>query len=397
MPAKESEVLKRSLWQEKKMDPAREDNNRPKRYSSYRRKLIAVAAAVIVIAAGFTVYYSILNARQPGKSITVYTYDSFFAYGLNKTNARNAVFHTFESEYGVTVNVKYIKGSLINTLYSERNHPRADIVIGLTNMNGIQAVKEGLLAKYTPPADGYINSSLLKGLGTASSYLAPYEYSYLGIDYNKTYFGTDNLTPAFSDLSNRSMASNLLLQYPTSSNTGQGFLLWEISYYKYVLGENWTGWWKDVKNYTAGHIYNDWATSFNYFDTGPNTRLLVSYLTDPAYNSFFGYGNSTGSTLSFHASKAYGWRTIYGIGIVNGSQNMTLDREFINYFLGPSVQNEIPQNEWMYPANQTIGLPGSFNAIQNFGQVYPLNNYLNATEIYNNVKSWDTEWLNIMQ
>lgn len=398
IPAKESQVLKRSLWQEISMDPAREGKEGRRKYISFRKRLIAVAAASVIIVAGFAIYQYSVNRPPAGKVLNIYTYDSFMKYGENNISARNTVFQTFAKEFNITVNVHYIKsGLLLSKLENQKNNPQADVVIGLTNMNGVQAVNDGLILNYTPPAANFINSSLKSEMGSASGFITPYEYSYLGIDYNKTYFETRNLTPTFADLSNSSMAGNLLMQYPSTSDTGLGFLLWEISYYKYILDRNWTTWWLDMKPYTTGHFYSDWSTSFQYYDTGPGTRMLVSYLTDPAYNTYFGYGNSSGSTLTFHDSKAYGWRTIYGLGIINGSSNIALDREFINYFLSPTVQNLVPQNEWMYPANGTISLPASFNSIQNFGHIYPLNNYLNATEIANNYKEWEFEWSNIMQ
>lgn len=378
------------------MDPAGENRSEGKKFRTMNSKIIAVAIALIIIASGFTVYYAVTGYRNSNKSITVYTYSTFMAYGSNETNARNAVFHNFETNYGVTVNVKYLTTGLLQTLNASKGHQTADIVIGLTNMNGVQAVKDGLLVKYTPPGASDINTSLKTEMGSASPYITPYEYSYLGLDYNKSYFGTGNLTPEFSTLANGTYAKNLLLQYPSQSNTGEGFLLWEIAYYKYVLGQNWTTWWLNVKTNVTGHIYDSWASSFNQFETGPNTNMVVSYLTDTAYNSYFGYGNSTGSAVTYHNSKAYGWRTIYGIGIVNGSSNIGLDREFINYFLSPTVQNEIPQNEWMYPSNGTIVLPASFGTIQNQNSIYALNNYINATEINRNIQNWEIEWLNIM-
>lgn len=372
------------------MDPAR-DNEKKSRYRPYRNRLIALVVAVIIIVAGFAIYYSKLSTSSTDKTLTVYTYSSFMAYGANKTQAFNTVFGAFEQQYGVKIVVKTPSAGLLNTLKSQKNSPQADIVIGLTNMNGVQAANQGLLVNYTPPADSYINSSLLNEMGSASNYITPYEYSYLGIDYNRSFTG-GNFTPSFANLTTATNASNLLLENPTTDDTGLGFLLWEIAYYKYVLNENWTKWWNETQAYTTGHIYDSWDTAFGYYGTGNSTNLLVSYLTDPAYNSYFGYGNGTGSAVTYHNGKAYGWRTIYGLGIVNGSKNLQLDREFVNYFLSPNVQNEIPTNEWMYPANSTITLPPSFSVLPDQSNIIPLNNYITASDIATNIQTWETQW-----
>lgn len=188
------------------------------------------------------------------------------------------------------------------------------------------------------------------------------------------------------------------MENPLYDSTGEGFLLWQIAYYQYLLHQDWTTWWKSIKPYAyaQGHIYDSWDTAFGYYGTGPNTNLAVSYLTDPAYNYYFSYGNGTGSTVSYHNGTAYGWQTVYCIGIVNGSANLPIDRAFVNYFLGPAVQNEIPQNEWMYPANDTIALPQSFSYAVNPTDIVPLNDYLNASTIAENVQSWELQWQLIM-
>jgi thiamine transport system substrate-binding protein len=262
-------------------------------------------------------------------------------------------------------------------------------------MNGIQAVNDGLLVKYVPEADSYINSTLLKEMGYSSQYITPYEYSYLGIDYNRTFTG--KFSPTFQDLLSSSNVSNLIIENPTTSNTGEGFLLWEIAYYEYVLHENWTRWWNSSLPTLNSNqnVYTDWSSAFSHFESSSNRSLLVSYLTDPAYNDYFGYGNDTGSTVSVYNGTYYGWRTIYGIGIVNGSGNLTLEEKFVNYFLGNNVQNEIPTNEWMYPANSTITMPSYYNVTMNQSNITPLNDYINATAIYDNFETWETEWLAI--
>lgn len=372
------------------MDPTREKG---KKMEPFKKKIIAVALGLVFVIAGFTVFYSLQDRNVSGKTLVVYTYSSFMADGLNKTQAYQVVFGTFEKEYHVKIVVETPQDGLLATLESQKSHPVANIVIGLTNINGIEAAKDGLLVKYVPPDSRYINSTLIQEMGCASSYLTPYEYSYLGIDYNKTGFNGSLFQPSFSDLLSPTNVSHILIENPITSETGQGFLLWEISYYEYVLHENWTLWWNESLPHLGDHIYNSWCSAFTAFQSSPPDYLLLSYLTDPAYNVYFGYGNFTGSTVTYHDGREYGWRTIYSIGIVNGSGSTSLAEDFVNYFLGSTVQNEIPFNEWMYPANSSIPLPSVYNVTMNHSNIIPLNDYINATDIYQNLDNWDTEWL----
>ncbi len=379
------------------MEPARDKNPGWKGLRPFEKRLAAVGIAVVIVVASFGAYYAISGQHGGKRTLVVYTYGSFMAYGANKTAAFQKVFGTFEKEYNVSIVVRTPAQGLLSALKSQNGTGQADLVIGLTNMDGVQAARDGLLVSYTPPADAYISQSLKGSMGSASPYLTPYEYAYLGVDFNKSVFqqGGTQFRPTFGDLSNSSAASNLLLENPLYDSTGEGFLLWEIAYYQ-MLHQNWTNWWKAVKPYVQRHIYDSWSTAFGYFGTGPGTNLLASYLTDPAYNYYFGYGNGTGSTVTYSNGTAYGWQTVYCIGIVNGSHSIPLDRAFVNYFLGPGVQNEIPQNEWMYPANQTIQLPQSFNYAVDPSNVVPLNEYLNASTIATNLQAWELQWQQLM-
>lgn len=380
------------------MDPARDKASFWRRMKPFERRLLVLIVAVALVIASFGIYYAASSSASGKRTLVVYTYSSFMAYGANKTAAFNTVFGTFEREYNVQIIVRTPSQGILSALQAEKHNPQADIVIGLTNVDGLQAVNNGLLVRYAPPSVSYVNSSLISEMGGASPYLTPYEYAYLGVDYNKSVFqpGASQFNPSFPALANSTAASNLLLENPLYDSTGEGFLLWEIAYYQYLLHQNWTDWWTSVKPYVSGHIYDSWDTAFGQYGTGTGTNMVVSYLTDPAYNQFFGYGNGTGSTVTYHAGKAYGWRTIYCTGIVNGSKNLALDRLFVNYFLSPTVQNQIPENEWMYPANQTMALPSVFGYAVDQSTIVPLNSLLNASTIANNIQEWELQWQLIM-
>ncbi len=381
------------------MNPTGERGSGRLRLKPFEKKLIAIGFAVIIAAAGFTIYFNENAPHAGGNSLVIYVYNSFLAYGPSYQEAYNTVFGTFEKAYGVSIVLKNISAAyLLLTLVAQKSNPQADLVIGLTESNGMQAVYDGVLQKFSSTADPYINSSLLADMGPAASYLTPYEYSYLGIDFNKSNPSGPEFSPSFPGLLSQGNLSNLIIENPTLSDTGQEFLLWEISYYEYLMKANWTAWWNASMPVISSNknIYQSWGSAFNQFESNGTARsLLVSYLTDPAYNYYFGYGNYTGSTATQYNGTEYGWRTIYNIGIVNGSSKLSLDRKFINYFLNSTVQNAIPTNEWMFPANSTVDLPVSYSVLPNQSNIVPLNNYLNALTIYRDLPTWVQEWFDL--
>ncbi|MCL5254424.1 MAG: thiamine ABC transporter substrate-binding protein [Candidatus Thermoplasmatota archaeon] len=380
------------------MTPARDVKDRKKfRLRPFEKRLIAVLVAVVIVTAAYTLYAD--TGFKTGKTtLVVYTYSSFLAYGSNKSAAFNVVFGTFEKEYDVRIVVETPQNGLIQSLQLYKQHPQANLVVGLNNINGVQAVRDGLLLKYTPSSIAYVNSTLISELGGAAGYITPYEYAYLGIDYNVSLIAhNQSFRPTFQEIaSNVTLAQNLLLEYPYTSATGEAFLLWQISYYTYVLHQNWTVWWNQIRPYVGGHVFLSWSQAFAKFGSGPGTGMVVSYATDPAYNEYFGYGNSINSTVIYYNGNPYGWRTVYGIAIVNHSSHLSLEEKFINYFLSPVVQNELPLNEWMYPANSSTQLPQVYEYAINPQNVIPLNNYINSTAIAENMSSWVDEWIAIM-
>lgn len=378
------------------MDPARDlSQDKPRR--TYRVKILSVIVALVIIASGFTIYYTELNRHKGKENLVIYTYNSFLEYGGQYSKAFKTVFGTFEAKYNVNITVTNVSNLVSRLALDKRSGHTADIVIGLTNIDSTGAIAQGLLDRYIPPAQKYINESLLKDMGNSSSFVTPYEYSYLGIDFNKSFVHGGLFKPTFQDLLSSSNSTNLLMQNPLTDSTGEAFLLWEIAYYKYVLHDNWTTWWSAIKANASGHIYSDWTDAFNFFETGGNTNLVVSYLTDPAYNIYSGYGNGTGSEVVYHNGQAYGWRTLYGVGIINGSANLPIDKEFVNYFLSPTVQNVLPTNEWMYPANSTVDLPSVFSILPNQNSIHALNDYMTTSVISGNLQTWETQWTITMQ
>jgi ABC-type thiamine transport system substrate-binding protein len=228
----------------------------------------------------------------------------------------------------------------------------------------------------------------------------PYEYGYLGIDYNSTFAqATDGAIahatfPNFT--ANATWAKGLLTENPEYDITGEEFLVWQIEYYEAVLHENWETFWQDVWAEGLPDPAPDWGTAFGEFSASSgNPPMVVSYSTDPAYAAANGEAGQFNSTVSWWNGTEYGWRTIYGIGIVSGTQHLTLDEEFENWFLGGTVQGEIPENEWEYPANQTVPLPSVFSAAVNPVPIVPLNGDVTPSELATELPGWVSAWLSL--
>ena len=357
--------------------------------------LVTVFAAVVVVVAGLGLY---TLATQETATLVIYTYPSLF--GGTNCGAENwsTVFGAFESAHDVHIDVECPAGTLASTLLAQQNAPAADLVIGLDELTAPQADADHLLVPYAPPELANVSPTLTAQLSPDDA-VVPYEWGYLGIDYNATFAADTQGAIAhatFPDfVANASWARQLLIEDPSVDITGEEFLVWEIEYYEHVLHQDWQGFWKAVLPEIPPPA-TDWGTAFGEF-TSPtdNPQLVVSYTTDPAYAAEYGQAGQYNSTVSWWNGTAYGWRTIYGIGIVAGTHHLGLDQEFEDWFLGGEVQNLIPLNEWEYPANDTVPLPSVYDAALDPATITPLNADTSPSQVASNLTGWVDDWLTL--
>jgi thiamine transport system substrate-binding protein len=376
-------------------NPSTAPRRRLRRPGRVGRILLAVAVVVVVVVAGLGLYT--LVTEQPA-TLIIYTYPSLFGGADCGAPAWSTVFGAFESAHHVSIDVECPPGTLASTLVAQQNAPQADLVLGLDEITGPQADADHLLVPYAPPALADVPSSLVAELSPDDA-VVPYEWGYLAIDYNATFAAATRGAVAnatFPDfVTNASWASQLLIEDPSVDITGEEFLVWQILYYEDVLHQDWTGFWKATLP-AMPPAAPDWGTAFGEF-TSPtgNPQMVVSYSTDPAYAAVNGGAGTFNSTVSWWNGTPYGWRTIYGMGIVAGSRHLALDQEFENWFLSGTVQSLIPENEWEYPANATIALPSAFDAAVDPASITALNDDTTPTSVAGNVSGWVQEWLTL--
>jgi thiamine transport system substrate-binding protein len=272
--------------------------------------------------------------------------------------------------------------------------------MGLDEVTAPEAESLNLLAPYSPPDLATIPPWLVSELSPGYG-VVPYEYGFLAVDYtpgfwNETDGAVANATmPEFVD--NSTWATQFVTENPVYDITGEEFLAWQVEYYETVLHQSWQGFWTKFFAETHPNPATDWSTAFGEFGTpaGEN-QLVVSYATDPAYALANGGAGTLNSTVSWWNGTAYGWRTIYGVGVVQGSRHVTLARELEDWILSGTFQSYLPENEWEYPANDTVALPAVFSAAIDPATVVALNNATTPSELATNLTA-DNGWLETWQ
>jgi ABC transporter substrate-binding protein (ThiB subfamily) len=374
------------------------DRSRPsrRRAGGGSRAVVAITIAVVVVLAGYATY-AYLQSRPSGTQLVIYTYDSLFNGNCGVSPNLSAVLAPFEAAHDVQIEFQCPSGTLVSTLLAQKSAPRADLVLGLDEVTAPEAEANGLLVPYLAPGLSNVDPNVTAELGTAGD-VTPYEWGYLGIDYNTSW---DSATragiggssfPSFAE--NLSLAHQLVVEDPATDITGEEFLLWEIEFYETVLHQDWQGWWQAVD--PSLQYAPDWSTASEEFDAGPGApSMFVSYTCDPAYYASYGGAGQVNSTVATWNGTEYGWQTVYGVGIVAGTQHLSLDQQFIDWWLGGTVQSAIPLNEWEYPANGTVPLPPVFSANPDPAQIVPLDNRISPAQIALDLPGYLETWQSI--
>jgi thiamine transport system substrate-binding protein len=115
----------------------------------------------------------------------------------------------------------------------------------------------------------------------------------------------------------------------------------------------------------------------------------VSYGTDPAYSAdYLGTAPDTAVAPLFYENKNWAWMQVEGIGLVKNGPNPSLGRNFIDYCLNVTVQQEIALNQWMFPVRSDIDLPDVYDYAIHPDEMSILNTLFNSTEIATNLQTW---------
>jgi len=327
-----------------------------------KKYFLLIASIVLLIGVGFA-----------GDTLTIYTYSSFVS-GIG-----NEIKPVFENMYNCKINfVSMESGNIVARLILEKSNPKADVVIGLPQSQIPKVLDENLLTSYEPTD---IASIVDKSFLIDPQYrVIPFDYGALAIDYNlKT---ISNPPQTFEALLNPEYAHTLVIEDPRTSTTGLDFLLWTIGIY----GNNWQNYWEKlvptIKTVTSG-----WDSAFQMLENG-EAKMMVSFATDEAYNYYYYNGSDIGVVIP--NGEAY--VMVEYAGIVKGTRNLALAKDFMNFMLSKDFQSAIPLNQWMYPVTN-VPLPKVF--IDHAPSItktitIPLD------QISDSLSNWITQWTEII-
>jgi thiamine transport system substrate-binding protein len=306
------------------------------------------------------------------ETLTVYTYDSFVAEWGPGPKVKEA----FEKQCNCTLEwVAPGDGvAMLNRLKLEGANTQADVVLGLDTNLMAEAQKTGLFGKH-----GVDVATARTPVPWTDEYFMPYDYGHFAVVYDTE---TMKEPPkSLDELVNGDPAQKIVLQDPRSSTPGLGFLLWMKSVYGEKAADAWKKLEPRILTVTPG-----WSEAYALFTKG-EAPMVLSYTTSPAYHVI---AENTERYKAAPFAEGH-YLQVEVAGLIEASPEKELAKSFLTFMMGPGFQDQIPTNNWMFPAGETSApLPPAFDAL-----VKPEKTLLfSPQEVEQNRRAWIDEWLN---
>ncbi len=305
---------------------------------THTQKLVALTAIAFGLLLG-SLNAAVVSPPEEGDTLVVYVYDSFASWGPAKF-----IEQAFEERTGVDVQFVATGASreVLARLLTERDAGGTPADVFMGELNDVPKAKQfGLFEPLTledVPNLQFVPEELRID---PDNTLIPYEHGFITLVYDTQALSAEALPRTFPDLLDARFQEKLIVQDPRTSSVGHALLFWTI----YNYGEDFTRYWEKLLPNILS-IFPGWSAAYKAFQNG-EAPLVVSFSTDACfderYQPFFLEGQ--------------GYRTIFGAGVVKGTDNPRLAREFIDFLLSVEVQEKLPSTEYMFPANTQAELP----------------------------------------
>lgn len=280
----------------------------------------------------------------------------------------------FKEKTGVDIKFIGIKG-LVGRMKLEARRPKADVVIGLTQVDAAIAKTEGLTAPYKPTtADNITKEEFIMD---SDWYTTPFDYGAMAINYNKQEL--DKVPTTFKDI--KSIKDGLILPGPDSS-TGKEFMLWTIALY----GDNWLNFWEELKPAVLT-VTPGWNESFAKFSAN-EAPMMAGYATSSAY--FYEYGDNE-RYASFIPEEG-GYIYLEGASLVEKKDIKDGAKQFIDYILTEEFQKLTASKNYMFPVTD-VELPENYTEVPVPEKVVTID----GDEALKNLDKWKRELSSVLK
>lgn len=282
----------------------------------------------------------------------------------------------FQEETGDSIKFISIDG-IVGRLKLEKKRPKADVVVGLTELTTEMARRENLILPYVPKNIDNIANANFK---MSSEYVTPMDYGILAINYNKEKI--PNPPKSLKELG--AMTKQLMVENPKVSIIGEEALQWSVALY----GENWLDFWKELKP-AIYSVEPGWSEAFAKFTAG-EAPMMVGYATS---NLFF-TGEDSSKYDSFLLEDG---NYIYqeGAALVNKKEVKDGAKKFMERVLSDEFQKIMSEENYMFPVTN-IEVSEGFKNVPTTDKTVKLTKE-QIEDLIENLDSYKTQMIEVLK
>lgn len=285
-------------------------------------------------------------------------------------------------------------GAALNQAILAKDNPLADVFFGVDNTFLGRALEAGIFESYESPVLAEIDDALELD---SSNMMLPVDYGDVCINYDKAWLAENGLDAPTSlrDLVDPLYESLLVVENPATSSPGLAFMLATISEFGIEGDYTYLDFWTDLRANDV-LVTNGWEDAYyGQFSVASEGErpLVVSYASSPAAEYIYADPPVEESPSASLVAPGMCFRQIEFVGILQGTEQRELAEAFVDYMLSEAVQEDIPLNMFVFPANQNAELPQEFT---DWAQIPEEFATVDAADIDANRSEWIEAWTEVV-
>ncbi len=311
------------------------------------KKIIPIAAIAIILLSGCT-------QPEADTTLILVTHDSF---ALSE-----GTLEKFTEQTGINVSVQAggDAGELANKLVLTKDSPIGDVVFGIDNTFASRVADAGVLEKYVSGDLTDAESKFLLPDGSGGGYLTPIDTGDVCINIDHAWFtehGIAEPTSLVQLADDETYKDLLVVEAANSSSPGLAFLLATIAAFDEQGEDAWQQYWGGLMD-NGVKIAASWSDAYYVDFSGPSSEgdrpLVVSYASSPPFEP----AGATGVMLDSC------FRQTEYAGVIAGTEHSNEAQQLVDFLFSPTVQNDIPENMYVFPVNAEATLPAGWENVQ---------------------------------
>lgn len=329
--------------------------------------------------------FSLSSTATAQSTLTVMTHDSF--------NLSKDIITTFEKENDAKI--RFLKSgdagaALIQAILS-KNNPLADLFFGVDNTFFSRAIEADIFRSYNSPILEKIPVTLKLD---PKNRLLPVDYGDVCLNYDKAWFNKHRIPPPtdLADLLRPEYKGLTVVENPATSSPGMAFLLATIGRF----GEDgYLDYWKNLRANEL-LVVSGWKEAyFGHFSGASkgNRPIVVSYATSPPATVYYSETVLSDAPTAAVVHPRTAFRQIEFVGILKGTSNPELAERFVDFMLSTIVQEDIPLQMFVFPANPEAKLPDIFTK---HAEIATEPVQVSPESIEKNRDRWIEAWTNVV-